>query len=461
MTPHDSDASVFSDDLPRRRPHESRQLPTGTRWIVLLFLCLLSGVLYMDRICFSMAVKPITEELGLTKVDMFWVMLAFTVAYGVFEVPVGRWGDRRGARSVLTRIALSWSLFTALTGACTGFWNLLLVRFLFGAGEAGAFPNAARVLARWFPDAERSRAQGLMLAASQAGSIMVMPLAAYLIEWFGWRSMFLIFGLLGVFWAAAFWFWFRDDPAQHPAVNDAERQHIGEGRAAQVSRHDPIPWRLIRGNPSIWLLSTIMVLAAFNSYFYYSWFPTYLKEARSVANVASGWLSMLPYVGTSLGTLAGGYISEWIVRNAADRDRAVRAYCGTAYLVAAGSLWCAVRSTDPWVLVGFAAVSCLCTASTLPTWWTCAIRISGRHVGALFGLMNMVGGIGAGLSQGFIAIFTDWRKSLGYSLQQQWDPVFYVYMGGLAAGAVCWSLYRSRDVEPNVEPDDAAAVDEA
>lgn len=454
MTPHDSDAFVFSDDEPR-------PLPTRARWIVLLFLCLLSGVLYMDRVCFSMAVKPITEELGLSKVDMFYVMLAFTVAYGVFEVPVGRWGDRRGARAVLTRIALSWSLFTALTGACTGLWNLFLVRFLFGAGEAGAYPNAARVLARWFPDAERSRAQGMMLAASQAGSIMVMPLAAYLIEWFGWRSMFLIFGLLGVFWAAAFWFWFRDDPAQHPAVNDAERQHIGPGRAAQVSRHDPIPWRLIRSNPSIWLLSTIMVLAAFYSYFYYSWFPTYLKEARSVANVASGWLSALPYVGTSLGTLAGGYISEWIVRNVADRDRAVRAFCGAAYLVAAGSLWCAVRSTDPWVLVGFAAVSCLCTASTLPTWWSCAIRISGRHVGALFGLMNMVGGIGAGLSQGFIAIFTDWRESLGYSLRQQWDPAFYVYMGGLAAGAVCWSLYRSRNVEPDMQPDEAVAGDVA
>lgn len=451
--------SASFGEEPRRDPVEPREPPTGARWIVLLFLCLLAAVLYMDRICFSQAVKPISEELGLSNTDMFYVMLAFTVAYGLFEVPVGRWGDRQGARNVLTRIALSWSLFTALTGACTGLFSLFVVRLLFGAGEAGAYPNTARVLARWFPDAERSRAQGLMLAASQAGSIAVMPLAAYLIEWFGWRIMFVFFGLLGVFWSVAFWLWYRDDPAEHAAVNPAELEHIGPTRAAQVSRHDPIPWRLIRGNYSIWLLSTIMIAAAFYSYFYYSWFPTYLKDARDVSNVKTGWLGALPYVGTSLGTLAGGFAAEWIVRNCADRDRATRIFCGMAYLVAAASLWTAVQMEQPAALVGCAAVSCLCTAATLPTWWSCAILISGRHVGALFGLMNMVGGIGAGLSQGFIAIFTDWRASLGYSVRQQWDPAFYAYMGVLVVGAVCWSSYRSVDVEPAAAPHANNALD--
>jgi MFS family permease len=439
---------------------DRRERPTGARWIALLFVCLLAGVLYMDRICFSQAVEPISKELGLSNTDMFYVMLAFTVAYGIFEVPIGRWGDRKGARNVLTRIALSWSLFTALTGACTGLVSLFVVRLLFGAGEAGAFPNSARVLARWFPDGERSRAQGLVLASSQVGSIAVMPLAAYLIEWFGWRMMFVLFGLLGAFWSAAFWLWYRDDPAQHPAVNAAELELIGPGRAGQVTRHDPIPWRLIGGNYSVWLLSTIMTVAAFYSYFYYSWFPTYLKDARGVSNLQTGWLGALPYVGTSVGTLAGGFVAEWFVRRFADPDRATRIYCGAAYLVAAGSVWVAVQCTDPSALVGCAAVSCLCTASTMPSWWSCATRISGRHIGSLFGLMNMLGGIGAGSSQGFIAIFTDWRESLGYSVRQQWDPVFYVYIGALVVGALCWSLYRSVKVEPGAGDESEAAAED-
>lgn len=422
--------------------------PSRARWVALLFLCLLSGVLYMDRICFSKAVPSMLKEFELSKDQMLYVMLAFTIAYGAFEVPVGRWGDRRGGRSVLTRIALTWSLFTALTGACTGLYSLIVVRFLFGAGEAGAYPNSARVLARWLPDAERSRAQGLMLASSQVGSIIVMPIAAYLIEWFGWRTMFVIFGGVGVFWSAAFWWWFRDDPAEHPSVNDAELEHIGAGRAAQVARHDPIPWSLVKWNFSVWLLATIMAIAAGYAYFYYSWFPTYLEEARGIPNVKTGWLGMLPYVGTAIGTLLGGFIAEQIARRALNRDRALRAFCGTAYLLAVASLWTAMQCEGVTAMVVLAAGSCMFTHLTLPTWWSCAIRISGRHVGALFGLMNMVGTVGASLSQGFTAIFADWRKGLGYSIREQWDPAFYVYMGVLALGAVCWASYRTRLVEP-------------
>jgi sugar phosphate permease len=439
---HDS-----QDEADRLDPDFSTATPTSGRWIVLGLLCLLSGILYMDRICFSQAVTPMSRELGLSKQQIALVMMAFTLAYGLFEIPVGRWGDRSGTRGVLARIAVTWSLFTALTGACTGLLTLIVVRFLFGAGEAGAYPNSARVLARWFPDTERGRAQGLLLASAQVGSMAAMPIAAYLIEYAGWRWMFATFGLLGVIWATVFYWWFRDDPAEHFAVNAAERQIIGGGRAAPATRHDPIPWRLVRSNFSVWLLGAIMTCAAFNSYFYYSWFPTYLKEARGVTNIASGWLTALPYVGTGLGMLLGGGIAEWIARRCENRDRATRAVGGTVYLLAAGCLWLAVRRDEPAELVALAAASCLCMSTTLPLWWSCAIRISGRHVGALFGLMNMVGGVGAMSSQYFIGWFTDRSKGLGYEGRAQWDPAFTVYVTMLAVGAVCWALYRSQLVE--------------
>jgi len=143
--------------------------PTRARFLLVLWLCGLSSILYLDRICMSQAVVPIQKELNLTNTEISYVMMAFSLAYGLFEVPSGRLGDRLGSRLVLTRIVIWWSAFTACTGACTGFWSLLSVRFLFGIGEAGAFPNAARVISRWFPITERGRVQGIMLAAAQFG----------------------------------------------------------------------------------------------------------------------------------------------------------------------------------------------------------------------------------------------------------------------------------------------------
>src|SRR5436190_1548279 len=122
---------------------EPQTPPTGVRFGVLGFLCSLTFVLYLDRICIGQAQPAIMKELGLDEKQMGHINSAFQIAYGLFELPMGRWGDRFGSRGVLTRIVLWWSVFTALTGAAKGFWQLLVVRFLFGGGEAGAIPNVA------------------------------------------------------------------------------------------------------------------------------------------------------------------------------------------------------------------------------------------------------------------------------------------------------------------------------
>src|SRR3954462_2377812 len=188
--------SAPSVDLRDDNPAGSAR-PPRARFVVLGVLCLLSGILYLDRICMSAALDSIQSDLALTNTQGGYVLMAFTLAYGLFEIPTGRWGDRIGGRRVLTRISLWWSVFTALTGACTGLWTLLGVRFLFGAGEAGAFPNVARVLSRWVPDEERGRVQGVLLAASSIGGAVAPFLAAVLIQRIGWRWTFVAFGALG------------------------------------------------------------------------------------------------------------------------------------------------------------------------------------------------------------------------------------------------------------------------
>ncbi len=417
---------------------------TKARFKVLGVLCLLSGVLYLDRICISAAVDSIQTDLKITNTQTSYFLMAFTLAYGLFEIPTGRWGDRLGARRVLTRISLWWSAFTALTGACTGLWMLVGVRFLFGAGEAGAFPNVARVMSRWFPDHERGRAQGVLLAASQVGGALAPFLAALLIQEIGWRWTFVAFGSVGAFWAAGFYVWFRDDPADHDAANAAEVAYIGRGASA-ANVHSQIPWALVAGNPSIWFLSLIMACGSFNSYIYFSWFPKYLKSGRGVDVTEAGLMASMVLAFSAAGTLAGGYLLDWFAsRGGIGRKRLLG---GCSFFLASAMLGCSLLSGNPWLAVFFAALSCFATQATQPLWWTCAIGISGKHIGALFGLMNSVGVFGAMSSQFLVGALADLLGARGFTGRAQWDPIFYINMGVLVVAGLLWSAFVFKTVE--------------
>jgi sugar phosphate permease len=445
--------------------------------IVLGFLCSMAFVLYLDRICMAQAVAPIKEELALSNTEMGVVLMAFTLAYGLFEVPTGHWGDRYGSRRVLTRIVLWWSAFTALTGACLGFASLVCVRFLFGAGEAGAYPNAARVLTRWFPPVQRGRNQGLFMSSSLVGGAVAPMLAAELICAVGWRWTFVLFGAIGVLWSALFAWWFRDDPAEvlaaqaiappvveqscaepeeplpvSPATPDAETIRSGNPRV--TGHHSPappspgIPWGAVLTNRNIWLLGTIITLSAFNTYLYFSWYPQYLEAARQMSNVEAGRLASLVLAGGAAGTLGGGFVADLITRAATNLPRARRRYCQSVFLAAALLLLAGVHSDSPTLTSLFAGASCLAILSQQAIWWACAIEISGRHLGALFGLMNSMGVIGAMASQFLFGAFADWRAALGYAGRDQWDPAFTVYIAALVAAAVCWQFVdTSRGVD--------------
>jgi MFS family permease len=409
--------------------------PTRARYGVLGFLCGMAFILYLDRICISQAAVEIKQSLGIDNEQMSYVLMAFTLAYGIFEVPTGRWGDRFGSRRVLTRIVVWWSLFTALTGACFWFWQLLLVRFLFGAGEAGAYPNTARIFARWFHVSERGRLNGIMLACASLGGAVSPMVAAWLIGIVGWRWTFVIFGALGVFWAVSFYLWFRDDPAEHPGVNELERHAIG---AASFKPHsEPIPWGLVFANRNVWLLATIMTVAAFVSYFYFSWYPTYLREGRGLDRQMAGNYASLVLGLSTIGTLTGGFIASGLSQHPL-KQRLRQILCGGLFTMSGASLLVSVASEDALLSAFFAGLSCAFMSSYQAHWWACVTELTGKHLGALFGLMNGLGVVGAMSSQYFFGAFGDWRLSLGYEGRDQWDPAFYVYVTILVAGAVCW-----------------------
>ncbi len=442
-----------ADRLPMHDPSAPR---TNARFVVLGLLCLLSGILYLDRICISQAMISIQAELGISNTQSGLVMMAFTLAYGLFEIPTGRWGDRLGARRVLTRISLWWSFFTALTGACSGLWTLVVVRFLFGAGEAGAFPNVARVMSRWFPDRERGRAQGLLLAASQIGGALAPFLAALLIGQIGWRWTFAVFGSVGAVWAAGFYLWFRDDPDEHPAVNAAEANHIGRGAAAGTV-HGPVPWGLVIRNPSIWFLSLITACGAFNSYIYFSWLPKYLNAGRGVAEKEAALMASVVLGCSALGIFSGGFLVDRAVQAGSMSRR--RILGGMSFFAASVLLVTALRTQNSWVAISLTALSCGAAQSTQPLWWSCATQISGRHIGALFGLMNSVGVFGALSSQYLVGAIADFLGKQGFSGRAQWDPIFYIDSVVLLVAAVLWSTFISVPVEPAAESEEPLYAD--
>ncbi|HLJ10074.1 MAG TPA: MFS transporter [Planctomycetaceae bacterium] len=461
---------------------ENPTRPTRARFVVVAFLSTLVFVLYVDRICIGKARGAIERDLGLSHTQMGLVFGAFTLAYGLFEVPTGRWGDRFGSRGVLTRIVLWWSVFTALTGCVWKFsfdsgityhlafrsWQqdvplvfnsfvlLLLIRFLFGAGEAGALPNTARVVARWIPVHERGMAQGIILTCMQLGGAVSPIVATYLIKAVGWRLSFVILGSLGVVWGSLFYWWFRDDPASHPAVNDAEKALCNASAEPGTTEHPAIPWRLVLSSANVWLMGLIMTASAFASYMYMFWLPTYLEEARGVSESKSGWLSGSVLAGAAIGSFCGGPLSTSVVQWTGE-TRWTRRLLGFSLVAAAGlflggSIYC----DSPTAACLCIAMAGVCGQAQVSNWWAVTMDISGKHLGAMFGLLNSLGVPGAIASPIFLGSFADYRKSLGFTGRAQWDPAFAVYSAILLAGATCWLLVDSTKSAVEV-PDESRA----
>jgi MFS family permease len=438
--------------------------PTRVRYGVLGFLAAMTFVLYLDRACIGQALPVIQEELRLDETAKSRILSAFALAYALFEIPAGRWGDRYGSRGVLTRIVVWWSIFTALTGAAWGFTMLLIVRFLFGAGEAGALPNAARVLREWFPDSSRARAQGLVTAAMLLGGAAAPRASQWLMNIVGWRWTFVVFAMCGVVWAVAFFIWFRDEPARHPATNEAERVLIAEGRAKpEVGEdgtvHGPIPWRRVFPFANIWLLSALVALSSGVYELFSGWYPSYLQQARSAPRELSSWLATMVLGAGALATISGGWFSDWMVRRTGDHRWGRTAQGVAGWGLAAVAILASIRIDSTETAALCLAVAAFGVQLALPSWWACATLISGRHVGALFGLMNMFGSVGRIAANEWVGAMADWRKVHGYSGRAQWDPALYGFVVAAVAGMVLWALVDPRktvDDKPGAEGDELA-----
>jgi len=346
-------------------------------------LSLLSIITYIDRVCIAVAGPRMQDSLHIGPEAWGWVASVFFLSYSAFEIPTGALGDRIGPRKVLTRIVLWWSAFTSLTGAVSNYWLLLIVRFSFGMGEAGAYPNASTVISRWVPPTDRARAWGIVWMTSQIGAaispLLVVPIQAR----YGWQASFYVFGVLGVIWGAVWYAWFRDSPAEKPGVTPEELKEIGSDRPG---RHGGLPWGTALRSGMLWRITAIGACYVYVLAFFQSWLQTYLVKGRGYTEAALV-LSSLPYIVGGCANGLGGLASDWLVRRFGLKSG--RRTIGVIGLSCAAIFMTAtiVTTSAAWALV-FLSLAYAGILLQQPNLCAVCLDTGRKHAGAIFGFMN-------------------------------------------------------------------------
>lgn len=427
----------------------STPAPTRTRYFMLAWLCSLSMITYIDRVCIMQVQDDMQSSLGLTKQQFAWAFSAFALAYALFEVPTGWLGDRIGPRKVLARIVLCWLLFTALTGVVWGLISLVVIRFLFGAGEAGAYPNIARAVRNWFPYSERGRAQGLVWTFGRWGGALAPPLVIALTLPFAhygtdaWRGAFLLLGVIGVLWVVGFSYWFRDSPADHPGVNEAE-QAVIHARVAPTAALAPLSWSAVLSSKTLWCLSFMYFCSNSGWSFFITFVNPYLKNDLGLRgwhlHVASG----APLFFGGIGCLLGGLLTDRQVHIWGRRwGRTLQGL--VAYALGGGCFLAAGLLTGSYPLLAFVAI---CTASFVKDFamgasWATTIDIGHRYSGTVAGMMNTVGNLGTVFSPPLVAWLV-WF--VGGEEGTKWGVSLFYYASMFFIASLCWVFIDPRRV---------------
>ena len=396
--------------------------PSRTRYSIVALAISLAILSYVQRVAISQAAGPISHDLHLNKTQMGLVFGAFGLSYALFEIPIGLLGDRIGVRRVLLQIVLAWSTFTALTGAAWNVASLWVIRFLFGAGEAGCFPILTRMLSMWLPARERITAQGLLWAFARWGGAFTPPLALMAIGLLGWRYSFVAFASLGLLWCAIFWFWFKDNPNQHTSVNDAERELLETSRVLMTHHTGQKAWFSLLATPEVAALCLQYFCVSFSWYFYITWLPTYLREGRGQTAAQAAALSVLPLLFGGFGAMLVGLAPMRVPR----RRIAFLGLLSTALL-----LFIFLHTKTVLLAMLCMGLASLCSDLSVPVSWNACVEIGGSYTATVSATMNMLGNLA-----GFIMPVVG-----GMILQKtagNWTPLIHLMILADVIAALTW-----------------------
>lgn len=410
----------------------SNYFPYRFRVLILLFTLIM--ITYLDRTTISLVGVRIKSEFHLSNEQFGWILGAFALAYALFEIPSGVLGDRLGQKGVLIRIVLWWSLFTALTGAASGFISLILCRFLFGVGEAGAFPNSTATISRWFPAKETSRAISSVLIGLNFGAaiapLLVVPIAAA----FGWRTPFFVNALIGVVWVVIFWRWFHNEPSTMKRISQKEVQLIEKTR--RYTKHEEgFPWIKTIGSRNILAMLFAFFASQWALYFFIAWMPVYLQQGKHFSEFEMGRTTSFLFIVGIAGSICSGFLGDWLTKKKSLKFS--RRLVGMTALSLTSFAFLLVAKTENKHLIsaGLILGDLFFSFFGIAGFSTC-IDIGRHRAGTVAGIMNFAAQLGAFLLAIFFGKMVDLTHDFNFPM--------YVIAGILLLGGLIWGT-----VDPN------------
>ncbi len=420
------------------------------RYGVLTFFCLAATISYVQRNSVGVAESSIRRDLGLTEWQSGMMMSAFFLTYALLQLPSAWLSTRLGSRAALSLFSAVWSVLTGLMAVAQGAVSLIAARLGMGAAQAGVFPAATQSIAVWFPKTRRGFASGALGSFMSVGGFVGAMLTGVLIVQVGWRMLFVIYAVPGVLWAVAFYLWFRNDPAEHSAVNSAELALIRGPQLVSSADQSPptphevagagnamsTPWAAMLSSRAIWAIGGQQFFRAAGQIFFASWFATYLQQTRNVSIPSAGFMTALPVLAIAAGSMVGGSFTDWVYQRSGSLWLARQGVGAGSLVVCALLIVPAYFVANPMVAVALISCGSFAAAFAGPCAYAITIDLGGRHVSSVFAFMNMCGNIGATL---FPLAVPPLVKAVG-----SWDSVLFLFAGIYVAAAMCWVLFDSK-----------------
>jgi ACS family glucarate transporter-like MFS transporter len=367
----------------------------GRYWLIgLLFLHTVNT--YMDRACISSAADAMRKDLNIDSQMMGYIFGVFAMGYALFQIPSGWFADALGARRVLAWVVSLWSIFTMLTGAAFNALALLMIRFLFGVGEAGAFPGATRALYNWVPAKERGLAQGLFHSGARVGAALSLFLMPFLINLVGWRFTFVINGIIGIVWVIVWLSWCRNDPKDHRRVNAAELDYIQKGLTEESVPSAKVPFAVIVTSGNM-LLAMFQYIASNITFFIsFTWLQPYLRDQWGASAAIYAPIPLI--FGMFAHWTSGALVTFLYGRGYHVNSRRIPAVTG--FVIGALGLILTIQmgNSNPLLFVFCFSIAVFGVEMTISPSWSFCMDIGGGKSGAVSGAMNMLGNLGSAFS---------------------------------------------------------------
>jgi len=423
----------------------STSKPTRVRYIILALTVAAYFITYLDRVLPPNALPVIQKEFGFTLVTLGLIQSCYQWAYALFQIPGGWFGDRAGPRIAMASVVVWWSVFTMITGFSMSVTMLMVCVALIGFGESGAFPIANRALSRWMLPGERGFAQGATHAGSRLAGALTPVLVASLIASYTWHAPFFLFGLVGVVWAAV-WFWYyRDVPSEHAGVNAGERARI-VAALGETKGRPPIPWKLILSSSQMWTVAAMYFCYGYALNVFITYYPIYLKASRGYTLKEMGFFASLPLAAGVVGDLCGGVFSDMIIHRTGRIKFARQSVAIVGFLIAAVFIPLGCWAKDPYTTAALFGFGVFGLELVVGNAWAVTLDIGGSFAGSCSAVMNTFGNIGGAIvaaATGFIVKYYGWNEA------------FYVVSALAVLGAI---LFTQIDAGRKLAPDTTSPV---